>query len=422
MKLKEGSTIRTQRGGHVKILKLLNQGAQGYVYKALYEGKREVAVKTYKPDAFKENRDVFLENLKKNIQHGTPSSTFIWPRDIFFVGKEFGYVMELVPSSFFPLSSYFYGSKRFASYSVRCRAALELAGAMAHIAGSFADLSPNNVFVHPKTGAVRIIDNDNVAPSGTSIGVIGTPSFIAPEVFVGKASPSKQTDSFSLAVLIFLLLVGEHPIQGNRYLSLRHLSDEEEHVLYGTNPLYIMDRNAANRPMRLQSNIGLTWVELPAYIREAFYSTFGSEEGMFRPERRVSAEAWQRLLLRLCSEVITCTSCGEELLSYRYPDPVCPGCKRRLRITRWLQLHDYRVPLRAGKVIYRGSFGYSQPEMALLPIVKVAGVDQLMNISGKKIRITRPNGSQLILQDGETITADPGLKIELSIGSATIVS
>jgi serine/threonine protein kinase len=44
--------------------------------------------------------------------------------------------------------------------------------------------------------------------------VLGTPRFMAPEVVRREAAPSDQTDRYSLAVLLFYLLMGGHPLDG----------------------------------------------------------------------------------------------------------------------------------------------------------------------------------------------------------------
>ena len=60
---------------------------------------------------------------------------------------------------------------------------------------------------------VLICDNDNVTGNGNSLGVMGKARYMAPEVVRG-ATPDKVTDRYSLAVILYLLLIGNHPLEG----------------------------------------------------------------------------------------------------------------------------------------------------------------------------------------------------------------
>ena len=64
---------------------------------------------------------------------------------------------------------------------------------------SYQDLNDKNFFVNPQTGDVKIADNDNVAPFGKNMGIMGKPRYIAPEVVVGENLPNTASDRYSLA-------------------------------------------------------------------------------------------------------------------------------------------------------------------------------------------------------------------------------
>src|SRR5262249_30222012 len=55
----------------------------------------------------------------------------------------------------------------------------------------------------------------------------GTPKYMAPELFTGTAA-SRQSDIYSLGVLLFLLATGEFPIDGETYdaIAERHARGE----------------------------------------------------------------------------------------------------------------------------------------------------------------------------------------------------
>ena len=162
------------------------------------------------------------------MRRGPPSDRFLWPLDLVSTARnpDYGYLMPLRESRFKGIVDLM---KRRAEPSFRalCTACFELAHhyMLLHSKGlSYRDISFGNVFFDPKTGEVRICDNDNVTVNGeTAGGVAGTPRFMAPEIVRGQAKPSTETDLFSLAVLLFYMLFMHHPLEGAREAGCEHI-------------------------------------------------------------------------------------------------------------------------------------------------------------------------------------------------------
>ena len=84
------------------------------------------------------------------------------------------------------------------------------------------DLKPSNVILHPERGAVIIDYGSTFVPGIQEIPVpfereraLGTLGYSAPEYFLNK-EPSRKSDLFSLAVLLYEMLTGKLPY-GERY-------------------------------------------------------------------------------------------------------------------------------------------------------------------------------------------------------------
>ena len=76
-RLKPNSTIRTVNGKEIAVQDVLGEGGQGIVYKVLYDGA-ERALKWYSKGVG-DNTERFYENIKRNIEKGSPAPTFLWP-------------------------------------------------------------------------------------------------------------------------------------------------------------------------------------------------------------------------------------------------------------------------------------------------------------------------------------------------------
>ena len=274
--LKVGDTVKMKYGGEAKVLAEFGSGGQGTVYKVSYNGK-EYALKWYHTDVFKGKEKAFYNNLENNIQKGAPTKDFLWPLGITEVhGGVFGYIMDVRPAGYYELTEFFVGSKkkkqvRFKSFNAIADAAINIVQAFRelHNSGySYQDINNGNFFINPENGKVLICDNDNVSPFGVNLGILGKQRYMAPEVVIG-GDPDKQSDRFSLAVILFRLLFINHPLEG-KYSTPPCMTKELERRYYGTSPIFVYDpTNDRNRPVPgTDNNLKMFWPVYPEYIRE----------------------------------------------------------------------------------------------------------------------------------------------------------
>jgi hypothetical protein len=143
---------------------------------------------------------------------------------------------------------------------------------------------------------------------------------------------------------------------GQNYVNSVCITEEKERELYGTNPIFIFDpQNKSNQPVPgIHVNPIKLWPLYPTYIQEAFIKTF--VEGIKDPNRRITEHQWQKLLICLRSEIITCP-CGRELfISKSAPENntfICPGCGNRNSYPMRLNLNGYPVYLFPKSKVYK---------------------------------------------------------------------
>lgn len=349
--LKPGVILTSEALQRYRVVSLLGAGGQGEVYDVENNGKH-YALKWYFRHTATEAQRAILNNL---LEKGSPDPSFLWPQDFIFQapGESFGYIMPLRPGNYKSIVDMM---KRRAepSFYALCRAAFNLTGGYQklHAMGySYRDISFGNLFFNPDNGDVLICDNDNVAANGIdNSSVYGTPRFMAPEIVVGKAKPSRNTDLFSLAVLLFYMFMVGHPLEGRLEADIRCMDIHAMNRLYGTNPVFVFDPdNKTNRPVKgYQDNVLIYWELYPQDFKDLFVQSF--TEGLHSPNRRVTEKKWLEALANLMSGIRQCPNCGAEVFyddmkASAGVDHVCWNCGGVVKMPASLVVEKNRVLL-----------------------------------------------------------------------------
>ncbi len=394
---------RLADGGVASGRKLLGSGGQGEVWLASVDGK-DVAVKVYHRHTATQAQRAVLERL---VNAGRPARYFLWP--LSFVedatAATYGYVMELREPRF-RSSEDFMARRVEPSFRALLTAAWQLADGFLQLHSQglcYRDISFGNVFLDPDSGDIRICDNDNVDISGSPTGgVLGTPRFMAPEVVRREAAPTDQTDRYSLAVLLFYLLMGGHPLDGAREAKIRCLDVPALERLYGFDPLYIFDPvDLSNAPVRGIHDNPLAFRNLyPAAIREHFERSF--TEGLHYPNKRVRESEWRKVFARARDSILYCTSChaenfydGDVLRSARAQG--CWNCAKVLTLPPRIRIGSEIVLLNHDTRLYAHHMG--QPGSSDEVVAEVVRNPNnptlfgLKNVTAETWTITKPDGA-----------------------------
>ena len=308
--LKIGDLVPLELGGSAKILEILGSGGQGTVYRAEFSGK-EYALKIYFPNKLK-IPEIFRENLSR-LTEDKIDAAFVMP--LLLTDKidgSFGFLMDIVPREYKPFSDVLNARVKLSGLYSVVNSAIKITSAFRalHNSGkSYQDLNDGGFFIRPSDGDVLICDCDNIAPYGEHLGIAGKPGYMAPEIVRGEKAPDKFTDRYSLAVVLFRLLLRGDPLEGSRVLKSVCLTEEAERRHYGFEPLFVYDpEDDSNRPVRgVHNNIIKFWQIMPDYIKEAFEFSF--TVGLNEPQKRLIEKQWLDLLKRLRGDITAC-SCG----------------------------------------------------------------------------------------------------------------
>ncbi|MBP3242644.1 MAG: protein kinase [Ruminococcus sp.] len=436
--LEIGQEVEMEFGGKAKVLSVIGSGGQGTVYLVRFNGQKW-ALKWYDIDKMKKPKE-FYKNLKRNISDGPPNNKFLWPK---YLTKEaedgtFGYIMDLKPDGFDSFVDILNTYKleidpltgraakrpvRFTSLTAMITAVINIVNSFRqlHRAGkSYQDLNDGGFFINVNTGAVLVCDCDNIAPDGSNFGIGGKPGYMAPEVVRGIAQPNVQTDKYSLAVVLFKLLFRGDPMEGEKVVRDVCLTESSELRHYGQDAVFVYDPNdASNRPVRgIHDNVIKFWRIYPDYIKDAFVKSF--TVGISDPSKRIIENEWQKLFIRLRSEIITC-GCGRTNFSSMFERPdfktfKCPKCGMEFA-TLGFSNRKTRMPLYLGCKFYECEIDPESEEFMTVAGELVEnklkpGVLGIKNSSDRNWKVKMPDGKFYDIAPGKGFPIWQGLQID----------
>lgn len=312
----------------------LGAGGQGSVYDVNVSatGLRDVVVKWYNDYYAQHFRAEQLQAIRDLVEVGSPSRGYLWPRAIVFApgNESFGYLMDRRPTGFTQVSGVVDGSVADVSYDALISFALQVTAALQelHTRGfAYRDVNLANFFIQPATGEALICDTDNIGYERRSyMGVLGKDDFMAPEIVRRVAGPSSNTDRHSLAVLLFMLFMRWHPLEGQATEGF--LDDAARLRHFGSHPLFCLHpTDSSNRPATDGAHAEHYWQWYPTRLRDLFVRAF--TVGLGDPQHgRVMESEWLEALVGLRDCAITCAACD----GLNFHDPTrerrChrPGC------------------------------------------------------------------------------------------------
>ncbi|MDR2535741.1 MAG: serine/threonine-protein kinase [Treponema sp.] len=417
----KGYKIALDHGGYAEVIRKIGSGGQGIVYEVTLHNKR-YALKWYTCKL--KNQEAFRENLGSNIEMGSPDDKFLWPKYLTIEEEgSFGYVMDLRPPEFSDFSDILNNTVKFPSAEIMIKSGLNIVNGFRglHRKGrSYQDLNDGNFFINVAVGDVLICDNDNVTPGDqkNSGDVGGKPGYMAPEVFRGDSHPNSLTDFHSLAVILFKLFLRHDPLWGAAHEYTPCITEEREMELYGTHPVFIFDPNdTSNRPVSgVHPNPINLWPRYPAFFQDAFIESF--VKGMKEPNARLPANEWQKILIRLRDEAISCPFCKRDwpINKLSQNSPILCPCGRTYSIPLRLQVGKYRVPLFPGKKLYAchtvdDSDDYNTLTGEVIMNKNNPGLWGIKNLSQETWEMITPGGERKVIAPGSVVPIGMGISV-----------
>lgn len=309
-----GAVIATTSGSRYEVVRFLAEGGQGEAHELRepHTGSRSV-LKLFDPDLVTTHPQVVertdrLVRLALWKRHPGLAGA---PREL-IAGAHQGYVSSFVPGSSLADVFGLCTADRMTGIAVGIALssalhALECAG-LAH-----GDLSPANIFVDVDAQGVprvALIDFDNVRmPGPDEPPVIGTPLYMAPELYDGSVRPNLESDRFALTVLLHHILFGRHPAEAFMRPGATTVSQAA-----------VMGRNDWVHADEHERASGLSAETISARLRRMLRRGLARDPGV-----RTRANEWQRELRRALDDLWECPRCEIATVNDELRTS-CPNC------------------------------------------------------------------------------------------------
>ncbi len=343
--LQNGTVLTSESGRDYRVCGLISSGTgQGDIYKVSSEGVF-YAFKLF----YAEDTEPMREQIQTLMKRGQACPEYVHPLDILWADERIGYIMELVPETYLSGSVLCNGIERDGyreelPFHIRISVLHRLAKALTVLYNAnlaIMDLKFDNIKLDPQGWSIKILDTDTVVGSDGSRTLIeGTVGFMPPLTMRRKEVPSKDNDSFALAVMIFMTLMGSHPLIGALW-EQPHACDNETYC-FAEDPVYVWHpTDTRNRPTEEGVRTANKLSKYPSRFLAAMERTF--VDGLFEREKRTTPEEWADVLREVYESSYCCVECGEEHFLGE-DSSYCDGCGLAL-VKPLLARGDKAVPL-----------------------------------------------------------------------------
>ena len=324
--MKKGDIKKATNGETYVLVKRIGKGGQAEVWKV--QNKKSKKVYAYKQ--YKHNTNNIRANIEDLISIGDfKDKNRVSLADIVVLpittvdceGDAFGYIMELVDLQDYTTIKKAWCGK-YPSCDAICKIIQNFARFFETIHSSYGmcykDVNEGNIFFNPSTGAIKIIDNDNIGYAD-KFTIKGTSGYMAPEVILG-AKPDHNSDKFSFAVFVYRLLVGGYPFEGpytEEYCVKNDvLPYDAKKVIFGSHAVFVWNPHDRKNSIenvndsQIQGQVAY-WKKIPDSVKYMFISTFAINLSQDRRAERTTDADWRERFSEIENNLVKCPKCGK---------------------------------------------------------------------------------------------------------------
>jgi serine/threonine protein kinase len=333
------ATYKSESGNLYQTEKdMMKSGGEGSIYRVV--GQDNIVAKIYNPEKRTTERERKVLAMTRKKPDAAMLDQCAWPSEALYDnGKFMGYAMPKLSGSKNLRELYPYGKRGNIPWDIFINIARNLSLVLRYIHNLgqiIGDFNPDNILVE-NSGLVRLVDTDSFHISDEKGRVFpctaGQAPFLAPEMqnigdLLTAPLPTftKETDQFSLSILIFhLLLNGAHPFACSVLVGSASKFQPIDNIIKGLCP-YFSDSKVGNVAIPKYAPRIET---MPLEIQDLFYRAF--VKGHTQPTSRPSGEEWYDALGRLQNNLKHCSVNPEHI--YYAKSPCCPWCEVKQKMS-----------------------------------------------------------------------------------------
>ena len=349
--LLKDTVLLSETNQEYRIVSLISSGTgQGDIYKVACDG-REYALKLF----YDGESDLMRQQIQVLMKRGKACPEYVHPLDIVSAEGRLGYIMEYIPDTYLSGSVLYNGVENNGyreelPFHIKLSVLHSLSEALSILYNAnlaMMDLKFDNLKINPEDWSIKILDTDTIVSSKDGKSLIeGTVGFMPPLTMKREETPTKYNDSYALAVIIFMSLLGSHPLMGQ--MGEIPQSCDIETYLFAENPIYVWHpTDKRNRPTADTQVTENKLMKYPKVFLDAMEKTFVA--GLYQKENRTSPIEWCEILQKVYDDSYCCLECGEEQFfenSIHYCDSCDAKLVKPLRI-----VGDHSVPIFMGSVV-----------------------------------------------------------------------
>ena len=410
------TVLHSVKGQEIRVDCHCSEGSRLAVYDVTVNGEKK-QLRWFKESFGWERLERLWNSTHEKMEAGVPGRFVFWPEDMTELSEHgFGYVTRPDMKDGISFREVLDGRYTFSSIGERINVGLNLALALyqLHNTGYCLENNCTEFWFSTRNSSVLFPETESIVPIGSSK-ESAAEKYCPPELLLRQSPSGVESDRYGLAMCLFLLLCGSHPLEGMRHL-VPVLTPEVEQRLYAEEPLFLFDReNGENRPHPvIHRGVEGKWNGIPGYVQELFHRTFG-QQGLQDPASRPSEGEWIAALCCMKNDRISC-ACGREIIGWEKAGCTCSRCGKPVpRIAR-LVFPAFVMPLVKGRKVYRCFLGAENPMVMPQPVAVVVEDEQrpgnlrLKNLGNEWTAYT-PSGAEKKVQREETVPVMPGITI-----------
>lgn len=424
-----GEVINTDTGEEVKILQFLSDINGTSVYKVRID-QDTLILRWFEKELYKDHFIVIERICKEKWP-----KEFVLPVKVFRVKNKdvdgFGYIEPFVSEEYRDAFDYFRSSSdkqatRFTTYQAMLQACLNISVSVQRMllkGYSFRDgIHPGHFTIHPATGEVYIIGLEELILIGSE-GAYGygpanrLVQYSAPECIETNQS-SIESDSFSLAILLYRLIFIDHPFEGALRGNVALITRDVKKLFWREKEVFHLDpNNDSNRPTDIYApNVLIKWNTMPLELRNSFIRVF--TEGIRDPQKRLIAGQWVQTLISCRNKLIRLNEKREHFVNFEDVRTIPPRCLG-------LKVDGQKIALYPQKAIYSYSIRAGMKHDSIIAgVLYRRDIDSLMikNMTADVFRVWSPETKQVsTLTSGDEYPLSPGVMIEFQKENPRIV-